>query len=402
MKAISPNNMFISYIIQRLQSNNYRGMHISQHNRYNLEVISEILKAIKETCNKNLFVIPPGDYDRTKPLEAKFSDFQNIVDVTKAKIGRGTINSIKKNFFPDLEKMGFLDRTRIPAGRNTVNLCGKLTEDAFELLNTTKLVEKHKMYSDGIDNLLGQQISELADTIYLSDYAEDIFNVYEFMFIFSDDTGENKIKLLDAYRDLERYKRNKLISLIDDYATPENFTGNKKDKRDFHNWKNQAQQILNLLSDTVYFNVYKQNRTPKEFSLNSGSTGFYQSLQQRKTAPKNRYFQFHGIQKRDDFELHHIVPIKSAKNPVEAKQIDDYRNLIYIHKNIHREFTTSQYGNLKVVLNIDPVKATFTDFNRIEMIEAINDQTAIYSQDQGKLKKLADYNIGLLKSIFGF
>ena len=396
--SIDEDNLFLNYIVKRLRDNKYRGWHISQHNRYDMSDIEIILRNIQKVVGTNSFAIPPGDYDRNAVLTGDFQNFQTIVNNINSEMGRGTINSLKKNFFPDMEGMGFLIREKIkPSKTSRPVLYGRLTPSAIEFIEATTLIEKYKKFTDGIDKLFGSKISELAEMIHLSDYVNDAISIYEFMFIFSDNAENlDKIELLDSYRSLKKHERTKVIELVKKYAEPDNFEGNKTTQRDFHNWKNQAQQIMGLIKTTVYFEV-DQN---KFFRLNVGTTGFFQEPTKRSVIPKREYFTFHNVEKRDKFELHHIVPISSARNKEEAKMVDNHINLIYIHRGRHKRITQNEDKN--VVLTIDPNEAIFSDFEEKDIVKTENEKDALYTKETNKIEKIAKYNDGLLKSIFDF
>ena len=115
--SIKEGNHFLKYIVNRLQNDHYRGWHISQQNRYDLNDIETILCEIYQVSGKNYFAIPPGDYSKDEILTDEFKNFQTIVNKVKLKMGRGTINSLKKNFFPDMEKMQFLIREKRPVNK---------------------------------------------------------------------------------------------------------------------------------------------------------------------------------------------------------------------------------------------------------------------------------------------
>ena len=397
--SIDKNNVFLQYIIARLRSNDYRGWHISQHNRFAMEEVEIILGEIHNVTGTNHFAIPPGDYASNHELGESFKDYKRIVNQINSKMGRGTINSLKKNFFPDLQKMGFLARERMVLHQNSQPVWhGNLTSSAIEMIEAgNDLIKKYKKFTDSIDKLFGRKISDLAETIHLSDYANDAISIYEFMFILSDNSENlDKIKLLGSYRALKEHSKREVKSLIKKYANPDNFSGKKNEKRDFHNWKNQAQQIMNLLKTTVYFEV-DQN---KYFRLNASSTGFFKKPVRRSVIPKREYFNFHKVQKREKFELHHIVPISVARNKEEAKNIDDYKNLIYIHQMKHK--LISKNRNRNVVLYVDPNEVVFSDFENENSIKAVNEESAIYSKDTGKIAKMMKHNKELIKSIFDF
>lgn len=398
--AINSENRFLQYIVARVRSDDYRGWHVSQHNRYGMEEVLIILKSIQQVAGDGCFAIPPGDWDREDNLDNEFESFGTILNNVNQQMGRGTINSLKKNFFPDLEGMKFLSISKQSVtigGRSRRVRHGQLTQSAIEFVRAKRVIDRYKRFTDAVDVLLGSKISELAEIIHLSDYAGDRFDVYEFMFIFSDKSEVlDKIELLGSYRSLKRHERKKVITLLKQYAKPANFDGDKTVQRDFHNWKNQAQQILNLLKATVYFDVDRNEC----FRLKGGSTGFFRQPIIRRYAPKKTYFRFHQVQKQAEFELHHIVPISSARNKKEAKDIDHHKNLIYIHREKHKQISRNR--NNKVVLTMDSKNINFSDFKHQESVDATNDKDALYTKETRKIAIVTNYNQNLLMSIFGY
>ena len=76
----------------------------------------------------------------------------------------------------------------------------------------------------------------------------------EFMFILSDkNTFINKMELLDAYRELGKINQKKVIYLIKEYCDPKRFSGNKIEKKDFNNWKNQSSRYFNFIKNNNLF-----------------------------------------------------------------------------------------------------------------------------------------------------
>jgi hypothetical protein len=67
------------------------------------------------------------------------------------------------------------------------------------------------------------------------------------MFILTDVELSNPMKLLSEYRNLKRFQKDKLLKVVQDYANPNNFGGDKTQKKDFHNWINETQQMFMLL-----------------------------------------------------------------------------------------------------------------------------------------------------------
>jgi hypothetical protein len=132
-------------------------------------------------------------------------------------------------------------------------------------------------------------------------------------------------------------KNTKLLKVVQDYANPNNFGGDKTQKKDFHNWINETQQMFMLLKQTSYFQVDENN---KNIALNIGSYGIFSVENiKRSSKPKQKYFDIHKKSKQTGFELHHIVAISKARNKKEVGLLDDVYNLIYLHKE-------SSYENL--------------------------------------------------------
>ena len=406
IQALDSNNEFINYIIKRIQRDDYRGLHISQHNRYDLDFLENILKSIYKISDNTIFEIPPGDYKRNQGdnLLINYTSYKAIVDDLQKKTKKSTYNSLKKNFFVDLDRMGFLlryDKKKqlvIQAKRSPIYYA-KLSDKAINFINSgDDLLKKYKLFTDAIDNIFKGQITELANTIYYSNYKNTTISIYEFMFILSDTnlSRDCKVKLLDSYRRLEKFERSKIIKLLKKYATPKQFVGNKINKRDFNNWKNESQQIFTLLKTTVYFDV-SPNRYIK---LNIGKTGIFpENYIKRSPAIKIDYFKYHGVENTINFELHHIIPISQAKNKEEFKLIDDKRNIIYLEKNKHKEISKNNHSN--VYLELNKTIASFCDFNNNKIITK-NKTDALYSTAQNIINNLINYNRSLLKNIYNF
>jgi len=351
IKIIDHNNKFIKYIIERIQRDKYRGTHVSQHNRYDLSDITNMIQSIYKTVDNNIFEIPRGDYNRNfndNDLIGTFKEYKDIVDNIKKTTGKGTYNSVKKNFFVDMDRAGILKR--YDKNKNIISskkgvYYAELSSDAIRFLDAS-IIERYRIFTDFLDGLFNNFLSEFVDILYSSQYREDTISIYEFMFIFSDESidGGTKITLLDEYRKLDNIKKERLVQLIKKYANPDNFRGSKKNKRDFHNWKNEAQQIFSLLNNTSYFQVDKKGEYIK---LNIGNYGIFNiETFKRSNKPKKDYFIYHNVEKTTDFELHHIVPISKARNKEEVKIIDNVYNLIYVHKKKHTEFTRNKNLNM--------------------------------------------------------
>ena len=397
--AIEPNNIFLQYIVGRIKDNNYRGLHVSQHDRYDLNRLIKILTGIYNIVNNDEFRIPLGDDNGEN--DAECNGYYEIVRQVKIISGVGTINSLKKNFFVDFQRMGLLERFDThnniiqPSKRGHIH-SAKLTERAINLITTDSIQERYKIFTDALDVLFADAISDIANILYYSNYKNNFIGIFEFMFIMTDDrqsTNIDKIKLIDSFRSLKN-KKDKVIDLIKEYCTPSNFIGNKTDKRDFENWKNETQQIFTLLKNTVYFDI-----TQNGLKLNTGTYGIFtdSQIRIRSLGAKQEYFKEHNIKKQLNFELHHIIPFSKARNKIEFKIIDNWRNLIYLKHNKHSQITKNRDKN--IILSANETQADFIDTDN-NKISAENGIETFY---KGNLaKKITNYNNKILKEFFQY
>lgn len=402
---IDPSNEFLKYIVKRIQRDDYRGIHISQHNRYDMDYLENILKSIKAIVGENEFKIPPGDYKRDEgfKLQQEYLNYKEIVDLLNEETERSTYNSVKKNFFVDFDRLGLLDRfdkdhNKIEKGKRKSIHYAQLTKVGMDLASEDDIVKRYKLFTDALDDLFDREISKLVDTLYYSKYKNTAISIYEFMFILSDIylSSEKKINLINEYRSLEKYKRTNARNLLREYANPKNYTGDKSNKRDFHNWKNESQQLFGLLKITVYFEV-AENRFIR---LNVGGTGLFVEEQlKRKQSVKIEYFSYHGIDKNTNFELHHIIPIRKARNKPEFELIDNVKNLVYLSKSKHKEITKNHDKNAYLCIN--QKKVALLDFQK-NAILAENSKDAFYSEEQKTINQMISHNRKLLKQAYEY
>ena len=114
-----PSKKSLTYIDKRINSDKYRGMVSSQHNRYDTDTICAVLELMEQFApNKSLMKIRNTDISKrpyNTPDEATYAQFVHEVNKT---IGRGSQDSIRKNFFPDFDRGKLIarytkDRTRL-------------------------------------------------------------------------------------------------------------------------------------------------------------------------------------------------------------------------------------------------------------------------------------------------
>ncbi|MBM4159445.1 MAG: hypothetical protein FJ216_11810 [Ignavibacteria bacterium] len=397
--SVEPNNQFLKYIVDRIQDVNYRGIHISQHNRYDFDRLVRILKGIYDVVSSNRFRVPLGD-DTVGFRDNDCDDYYNIVISVKNKAEVGSINSLKKNFFVDFDRMGLLYRLN----EHCIQITGRghvyyaqLTDRAINLLQSQSITERYKIFTDALDMLFANNITNLAELLYDSKYRNDAIGIYEFMLILSDDRPNinSKIELIDSFRNLKRYQQDKALKLIKDYCNPDNFIGNKNDKRDFGNWKNESQQIFTLLKSTVYFDICENS-----LKLNTGIYGIFSEthIKQRRIGSKRDYFIKHRIDKMRDFELHHIIPFSSARNKEEFSIIDHWKNLIYLNQDKHNEISRKKDKN--ILLTAKEYEISLETLDHSNKISARNGVSALYNGSKASI--MQKYNREILKNVFKY
>lgn len=343
-------NQFFSeierYIIQRLSdSKNYRGMHLAQHNRLPIEKLTTILQSIRSVVGEKWFIEPssddPAPTRKHNPLEPRriphgmtfqdCSDYYLILDeIFHAQVQNvsATFNSLKKNIFPNLEGMGLLQRDS-SGQRIGSNKKARLTKVAIDFLNGNERTKK-RIFSDCNERILKPMVNIL--DIVLERF--DTVNVFEMMLFLTDENThvEKKIELISKYK---RLKTLQVIQLHDAIQTRMKQSMGpdiaKVDKLDWHNWWNESRQMTDMLETVVGFNVYQDEQIMK--AGNAEAVVFSASRSQN---VRREALDWHGLSSRDDWDLHHILPIEYATSSSELKQIDDKRNLLYIPASIHR------------------------------------------------------------------
>ena len=409
IEKVSPSNQFIGYIINRIQDDNYRGIQCSQHNRLTYEYFKTIIEIIYETVGDRTFVVHIGDDNGTRQPQA--GDYYKIVDGINDIIGKGTINSVKKNTFPDMARAGLLERFdkndekiietfSIGEGKTARTRYGIskvcLSDLGIRFAQASSEFERRKYYTDAVDALTKNAATELVELLSTDERFESV-SIEEFMLILSDDRDgvhyNDKLMYLADYRKLSEKQKHDLDILIKDYCNPDRNIGNKIHARDYHNWKNESQQIFTLLSNSTYFKVINGR-----LLLNNGEYGLFVHPAQRGQKPKDKYFKYHNVSKRQDYELHHIVPFKKASTQKEAKYIDDERNLIYLSSNKHAEFTATHNINIRASYN-EPI-LSFLQLNDIDNIINVDLSKKDALMSSQKIGEMVDYNKRLLRIFY--
>ena len=165
-------------------------------------------------------------------------------------------------------------------------------------------------------------------------------------------TKSELVDYMVEFRNLSYYQRNAVIDIVSLYCNPKKFTGDKTDKRDFHNWKNESQQIFMFMNQTVFYEECNEN-----LIIRLGDTSLFEdeSKLKRSVAQKQEYFKKHNVSKKIGFELHHVIPLLTARNRVEFQTLDVWENMIYIDGYTHSKISHSNNKNIKLDFNNDDI-----------------------------------------------
>ncbi len=343
---VDPSKESLRFLVSRVYSDNYRGMQVSQHNRYDMEVICHVLQELYDLVGDEFLRIRTTDLKKrpqNTPEECLYANYTHNVNT---KINRCTQDSLRKNLFVDLHRMGFLERYStnyeklLPYEKRKV-VYVKISEMGKRFIKSQNIFEKNLNYTKGIDALTNSLAADILDTIIeLSGISMFEFQLFlSFVNCELNGTVYSKSILksyIEEFRMMGRFQREFVIDTIKEYCVPSRFAGNKKDKRDFHNWQNETQQIFMLLSQTIYYEVINDKIIARigADSLFEDATKLKRSLSE-----KQEYFKQHKVNKKYGFELHHIVPLFWANNRNEYFMLDSWQNMIYIDAFSHAKMT---------------------------------------------------------------
>ncbi len=409
IEQLAPNNLFLSYIVDRIQDDNYRGIQCSQHNRLSYSYFKSLIQTIYAKAGDEQFCIHIGDDNGIRQTEA--TTYYDIVDTIKALEGKGTINSVKKNTFPDLARAGFLYRFDKQGERITESFsvgedkntkrrenvwAVRLSPSGVKFVTAGTEFERRKYYTDMVDVLTRSAATELVELLSTDDRFDTV-SMAEFMYILSDDRENihynDKLLYLTEYRRMTQEQKDKLTALLKLYCDPERNHGSKTNARDYHNWKNESQQIFGLLSNSTYFKVVDE-----QLLLNNGQYGLFVQKAERRQKPKDAYFKYHHISKQTGYELHHIIPFSRVQTQLDAQWIDDERNLIYLSSAKHAEFTATRNSNVRTSYS-QPI-LSFLQIDSIDNIITINVERGDAKIAIDRINDMVEYNRRLLEKFY--
>lgn len=374
---ISSGNKALQFIDDRIKSDEYRGVHVSQHNRYDMDVIVGILTLFdRYSPSQELMRIRTTDISKRPQNYPEEAIYARFCDDAKKKYGIGSQDAMRKNLFVDMHRMGLIkrynkDRNLIdPFSRGRVQYVS-ISDQGLKLIDSEKtILEQRFIFSKAINKLLGGQIEILLNI--LRDSEHDIGSIFinEYMFFISAINMKTDfrlsiseaIDLIKEYRILTPIQRRAVVETLKSKMKPENYNSPKTEQRDFHNWRNEAQQVFTLLNQTVYFECRQE-----KLVLMTGKDSFDVEPKRlkRSLSQKHEYFGRHKVNKTIGFELHHVMPLAWSESWEHFKLLDKWKNMVYIDAFSHAKIT--QNRNMNVIMESDNDNIKLSDYSNNEV-----------------------------------
>lgn len=404
VNKINPGNKALEFIESRIINDKYRGSPSSEHNRYVMSQIINILTLLdKYAPDQSSMAIRTTDISKrpkNNPDEYLYARFCNEA---KQKAGIGTQDAMRKNIFVDLHRMGLIERydkneeLTDPFSRQNVKFVS-ISNQGLKLIRAETILDKYFIFSKGIDSLLGGHIDIILDILRDKEYDIDKISIYEYMFFVSaigtefgfNISTDRAVELIKEYRNLTPIQRKSVIETLKVELKPKNFTGSKPNKRDFNNWHNKAAQIYYLLNQTVYFEVRGEQLVLKE---GQGSFSETATRLDRSLNEKYQYFVKQKVVKTLGYELHHVVPLAWSENIYHFKMLDKWENMVYIDGFSHARIT--QNKNRNVVLEVIKNDITLTDYSDNEVYLKCNENILYMPMNKETMR---DYNKEVLNT----
>lgn len=348
--GVSPDNRALRFLSRRIVNPSYRGSISSQHNRFTMEDVYEILKllyvfvhdgGLMQTRTTDLIKRP-----QTMPAERPYARF---CEQCKERLGRGTQDTMRKNLFPDFHRMGLIhrygpDRERVDPYSRGAKKYVSLTPMGLKFIRAD-LLDRQFIFTKGVNMLLEGRIDVLLNLFKTPEYKIKSITIYEYMFFVSaighpdfNLSVSDSVDMLKAYRALALSQRRAVVdALRTDLVPKPNIP--KPQKRDFHNWLNKVQQIYHLLKQTRYFDVVDECLILIDSEDSEARLG-------RSLSARHEYFRQHNVTKRWGFELHHVVPLSYSECKDHFKLLDTWDNMAYIDGYTHAKITQNRHKNV--------------------------------------------------------
>jgi len=408
--SIQPGNKSLEFIDKRLLDDKYRGSESSEHNRYDMNEIYTTLSLLNIYApTKALMKIRDTDLSKRPTNTPDELQYAHFCEEVKETVGKGTQDSIRKNIFVDIHRMGLIDRyngkrEKLDAfdGRGSVKYVA-LTEDGIKFIKSS-LLNRAFIFSKALDKLLGGYIEISLNILKDPDYKIDRISKYEFMFFISaidtdttfNLTTDQSVYLIKSYRLLSRTQQKAVIETLKQKLKPKNFSGDKTKKRDWHNWQNKIDQAYHLFKQAPYFDVSGVDSEVLSLSTRKVVTkaGEIIDLQKRSIAEKFSYFKNHKVNNASGYELHHVVPLSWSDSAEQYKLFDKWQNMVYIDAYSHAKITQNRNRNiLMTAISNDLVLSDFSG----NSVRLFSNRTILYDVDNQQT--MLNYNEQLLTTI---
>jgi hypothetical protein len=408
-------NESLKYLESRILDDNYRGDVSSQHNRWTFDDLVFVLEALeKHKGEGDLLKIRTTDKSKRAANLSEEFDFARFCDEVVSKIGKGTQDAMRKNWFVDWHRAGWIERYNnkkefvAPYDRSQISYV-KISEEGLKLLSKVSTrTDRYFIFSKGLDEMYNGTIGVLLDLF--RNYDIKYIDLQEFTYFVTGVSSngsfainrERCVELINAWRRLTPMERRNIDDYLSKLLVPNAAAVSKTEQRDYHNWINKTQQTFYLLKQTIYFEqvnhlkfshfdrlyyLGNENVAGEEFSKRDVKR-LNRSLQQ-----KHDYFKQHSVSKRRGFELHHIVALAWAESQHDFKMLDDWRNMIYIDGFTHAQITQNRNLNVKIeVLPPDDLK--LVDYLGGSIVAKYL-ENALF--EKNNLPIMLDYNRDLLK-----
>jgi hypothetical protein len=415
LSKFGTSNESLKYLENRIVDDNYRGDVSSQHNRWTFDDLVFVLGSLqKYRAGDELLKIRTTDKSKRPANSSEEFDFASFCDEVVSKIGKGTQDAMRKNWFVDWHRAGWIERYNnkkeivAPYDRSQISYV-KISEEGLKLLSKTSTrTDRYFVFSKGIDQMYNGTIGILLDLF--RNYDIKHIDLQEFTYFVTGVSSngsfsisrERCVELINAWRRLTPMERRNIDDYFSKALVPRDSASSKTEQRDYHNWINKTQQTFSLLKQTIYFEqvnhlkfshfnrlyyLGNENVAGDEFSKRDVKR-LNRSLQQ-----KHDYFKQHSVSKRRGFELHHIVALAWAESQHDFKMLDDWRNMIYIDGFTHAQITQNRNLNVKIEV-LPPEDLKLVDYSGGSLVVKYL-ENALYSKVN--LPIMLDYNKDLLK-----
>lgn len=380
--GINPALESLRFLHDRVLRDDYRGLHKLQHYRWSVEYIKIVLKHLPKD---SLLLHTQGDiYEdyRYSSDEAVFCEYLKNMNYGLSKIHKSVTDmAMRKIIFVNLQRMGLIDRFN-----KKQELCAidktyrnykyvKITQSGVEFLESKNIFEEQRHLGIALDFVFGGIVQDVLDIANALNPQH--ISVSEMMFFISylgkkyDGKILTKDRVIDFINEFRSLKaRQKVVEyVINEFCLPQNFKGNKTQKRDFHNWKNETQTLFDSFDLMA---IFEYDRAKQRLLLKANING-EKLVFKRSNMIKAEYFTQHEVQKDICFELHHIVPFYYAKDIHALKAIDNWLNLIYIDTNSHKIFTLDKSAKKAIRLAFSGENVLLDNFIGNEVVLKYSD-----------------------------